>query len=122
MTKKHFIVRRRDVWEDSWTYGDWRQYVCRRPDGALQCARPSAIPLVFAIGSVVLSAMASMSAAFAEPGSLAGDYAGPVVATAIASGLAPAALVAFLRKFAFMVAVGPRQYNGRRVFNHEVEK
>jgi hypothetical protein len=33
----------RDRGSDSWTYGDWRQYVCRRGDGALQRARVSAL-------------------------------------------------------------------------------
>lgn len=34
-----FFSHRDDHWMDGWTYGDWRQYLCRRPDGSIQCAR-----------------------------------------------------------------------------------
>lgn len=41
-----FIVRRTDMWEDSWTYGDYKQFICNRPNGQTQCARYSGIPIL----------------------------------------------------------------------------
>lgn len=40
------VFLNRGRWLDSWTYGPWRQWMCRRKDGALQCARVL-LPLPF---------------------------------------------------------------------------
>ena len=34
-----FICSRDDRWRDSWTYGDYTQWLCNRPSGNTQCAR-----------------------------------------------------------------------------------
>lgn len=62
------IVKLADRMEDSWTYGDWTQFIIQRPDGKRQCARHSSIPWLMAVlgmlllGFVALSAVASLVA------------------------------------------------------------
>ncbi len=34
-----FLCKRTDRWLDGWTYGDWRQWICKRACGETQCAR-----------------------------------------------------------------------------------
>lgn len=63
-----FLIHRDKRWLDSWTYGDWRQWICEREEGSLQCARTVTGPLF---------------------------------------------------GWALMLAVGPRQYDGRRILPGE---
>lgn len=50
-----FWCHRRDRWPDAWTYGDWRQWVCKRGTGT-QCARISALPEVVAVVAAIFAA------------------------------------------------------------------
>ena len=38
-----FWCHRSQMWPDSWTYGDWKQFICNRPGGQTQCAKLSGI-------------------------------------------------------------------------------
>ena len=116
--REHFVVRRSDCWEDSWTYGDWRQYICRRPNGALQCAKPSILPLVVTGLALSVLAMAVMGMVMLPPEKVAWERAIPA---AVVSALVLILMWFAGRNIILMRAVGPRQYNGRRVFNHEVD-
>lgn len=115
-----FIVHRSNLWEDSWTYGDWRQYMCKRADGALQCARVSGLPLIIGalaflvFGSAVMAMVTMPSALIAWERAIPAAVFGGLVLTGLIAGR--------LNGFVLMRAVGPRQYNGRRIFNHEVER
>ena len=42
----YFFCRDAQMWEDSWTYGDWRQYICERGN-TTQCARISRLHVFF---------------------------------------------------------------------------
>jgi hypothetical protein len=56
MRYPYFIARRGQCWQDSWTYGDWCQYLCNRPGGQTQCAKVSAIPhVLMELGCVFLA-------------------------------------------------------------------
>lgn len=53
-----FLSNASDRWLDSWTYGDWRQWICKRPCGETQCAR-IVLPLPF--GWAVMSAVGPLN-------------------------------------------------------------
>jgi hypothetical protein len=58
MTKlgQRLIVRREALKEDSWTYGEWRQYIVFRDNGDACCVRLSTLPhMLFLIGLVGLT-------------------------------------------------------------------
>lgn len=55
MRYPYFFARDDECWEDSWTYGDHRQYICNRSNGQTQCARFSGLPIFGLMAGVVLS-------------------------------------------------------------------
>jgi hypothetical protein len=112
----YFICKCDDMWTDSWTYGDWRQYVCKRPDGALQCARPSSIPSISFMMGVALLSMTAIAAALTIWAGVAIYWERAMVATVLAGALTSPML---LKRHRLMLSVGPKQYDGVRVFEHE---
>ena len=48
MKSPYFWCHRSEMWQDSFTYGDWRQYICNRPGGQTQCAKVSELIWIFA--------------------------------------------------------------------------
>lgn len=42
---RYLIIKRRALFADGWTYGDWRQYVAWRDDGSACLVRMSNLPL-----------------------------------------------------------------------------
>lgn len=115
-----FITRRPDFWEDSWTYGDWRQYMCKRPDGSLQCARQSAIGIIATLLGVSLCVFLPMALWLRSEG-----VPGIVLDRALFCAVIGQSIIVTMLWIrctgrVLMRAVGPRQYDGKRVFNWEV--
>lgn len=118
----YFVCPRADMREDSWTYGDWRQYLCTHEDGSVQCAKISDLPFMLGILGLIPLFLG-----------LLGVYIGfydfdavkwPWVLGFLAVGLLVEWLVlAFhMARLHLMVPVGPKQYDGKRVFWHELEE
>lgn len=119
---KYFICKSEDMWLDSWTYGDWRQYVCKRPDGALQCARISTMPAsIGTAGALLFFSLVIVLAIllFNVPDKVAWERAS--IALSISFSMMLPAINMIYSKHRLMVAVGPKQYDGKRLFDHEVE-
>lgn len=99
-----FICHDDNMWEDSWTYGDWHQYLCKLPDSSIVCAKLSAIPVVGMVLGVCLT--------------LLGAYLGNLVMSVGILFIAPFIWLA-LSSYNLMVVVGPKQTNGMRIYPWE---
>jgi hypothetical protein len=55
------LIKRDSLSEDSWTYGDWRQYVAFLPGDRAVCCRVSGIPASLGVMGLIIAAIACMS-------------------------------------------------------------
>lgn len=57
MSYGYRFIHKDQMFEDSWTYGDWRQYICcvGGEGGFTQCARRSELPIWFGFGSFMFA-------------------------------------------------------------------
>lgn len=119
-----FLSQRPDHWEDGWTYGDWRQYIARRPDGALQCCRVSGVPFFVAVLGLVLVALAMTGGFVGLQDPDAVHWPRIIAMGALGTLALTVPLLMHWHGICLMVSVGPRQYEKdghfRRIFNHEV--
>ena len=114
MRYPYFFCGEEDMFRDSWTYGDWRQYICNRPGGQTQCARFSRIPAYgLLIGLVCLTLVGF--AAFMNWNDVPVRWS-LVAMTAVVGCLAITPFVAgwFFQVY-LMKAVGPMNDGARRV-------
>ncbi len=103
---------------DSWTYGDWRQYVATRSDGSLQPCRISGLPAV----SMMLGCVLMMPIIFAlifyfqgvDPEKLAWGRA--TGAAIIGFVMTIPWIICWTTPWEVMTAVAPRSYDGMRHF------
>lgn len=126
MEKPFFAERFRckyaDITPDNWNYTDAAQYLCRRADGSLQCARASKLPFV----SLLIGTMLATSVCFAayvgyhQPDEIV--WTNVYIMALIAGLFLSVPIGAWIGRFSYMVAVGPRQYDGKRVFWHEIDE
>lgn len=60
--KKLMIIHREraKLQRDSWTHGDWRQYVAFLDDGSAICCRISGLPATLAVAGFIILALAGM--------------------------------------------------------------
>lgn len=109
-----FFCHRDQMWRDSWTYGDHRQYICNRPNGETQCAKVSDL---IAIGGgfgaallclVLLSIYAHLSGGVALRWWVVGLFTFVGLAA-----LYP--MYQYARGLCLMVPVGPMNEGARRV-------
>lgn len=113
-----FRCRSTDMWLDGWNYGHGigRQYMCKHADGSTQAARLSMIPVyAFIVGAMLVTCMVFVLWIESEkPGTIIWTrvYGGMIIGALLLS----IPIAAWLWKFNWMTAVGPRQYHGRRVF------
>lgn len=113
-----FITHADDYWLDGFTYGDWRQYVARRPDGSLQPCRVSDLP--FFLG--MMGFFALFPAIFAviflwqglDPAKIAWERAAVSAVVGIVM-MIPLA-ICWTTPWELMTAVAPRSYDGNRHF------
>lgn len=112
---KDWLFLSRDHWKDGWTYGDWTQFVARRPDGSVQPCRVSGLPFFMTIIGVFALFPAICGVIFELQG--LDIYWGRVVWTTTAGfGLLLPALLLWLGPWTLMTAVAPRSYDGLRHF------
>lgn len=112
-----FLIRKSDMWLDGWTYGDWRQYISRRADGALQPCRISNIPAflmllgVFCLFPVITALIMVLAGA-------AGDIYWERLIVVTTVGMLMLGTGGFLSTgpWRLVTAVGPRSYDGYRHF------
>lgn len=104
----------KDHWEDGWTYGDWRQYIARRPDGALQPCKVSEFMTVRDALCFFLIASALLAVAIC----LWNDRIDLLIWENIIGALVIGGIgfVPRVRGYTLMAAVGPRSYDGWRHF------
>ena len=57
---RYLIIRRQALSQDSWTYGDWRQYVAFLDNDEAVCCRGSSLPFNLLLTGIVLIALAGM--------------------------------------------------------------
>lgn len=122
MTYPFFIAQRKDFWEDGWTYGDWRQYTYKRPDGQTQCVRISGIPATVMIVGFILLAICAMGAyiGYSLPQAVAW---GRIIGCGVIGTIFVAApYVANRRGIYLLKAVGPVNNGTRRVSPGEENK
>lgn len=108
-----FITR--DFWKDGWTYGDWRQYIARRRDGALQPCRASGIPIFMMLFGGFGLFPALMGVVFTLQG-IQPIWERIATITGISALVFATGLFLCLSPWTLMTAVGPRSYNGQRHF------
>lgn len=119
----YFIAKGGDIREDSWTYGDWRQYVCTRRDGALQCARISGFQTFIWLGAMFIGMLAATVAYVAWNVQESLVFWNRVYAMLGVSAFLLLGCVFFLRGgYYLMHAVGPRQYGDRRILPGEEDE
>jgi hypothetical protein len=102
-----FFCHRDQMWLDSWTYGDWRQYICKRGT-ATRCAKVSVIPgFIMGFGAMTAVIFALMLATGFSSERLAGLLLG--------LGIFFGPLTAWKAGWRLMKAVGPMNIEGKRV-------
>ena len=108
----------RDHWEDGWTYGDWRQYIARRPDGALQPCRVSGLPVFLMLlgGFAMFPLMATIFAVLSGVPTDDFVWFRIGVATGVGVTLMLPSIILSMTRWRLMTAVAPRSYNGERHF------
>lgn len=108
--------------EDSWTYGEWRQYICRL-DGFTQCGRLSALPFFMAaLGFMLMFAfLVGLFVAF--------HYGSDAVAWGRAIGFGAVSVLFFVpwwvecdSGYRLVHMVGPPNVGDRRVMPGEEDK
>lgn len=115
--KPRFFVRRKGLVEDSWTYGDYRQYLHTHRDGSISCVRLSRIPSIAAVVGWAMAVILMPILLIAWHMSLKPIWSNVgwwLVASAI---LISFALLCI--PFPLVVAVGPRQRGNYRRFWEE---
>ncbi len=119
---ERFRCKHSDMHLDNWKYGSATQYVCERSDGSLQCARASTLPFT----SLLIGAMLATGVCFAayvgyhQPDEII--WTNVYIMAFIAGLFLSVPIGAWFGGFTYMVAVGPRQYDGKRVFWHEIDE
>lgn len=115
----YFLCKQNDFWQDSWTYGDWRQYMCRRKDGALQAAKLSALTTISAVIGFCIMVLCAMAVYFFYAHDVP-VYWERLGAFWIAGGLMIMPVI-MERNYGLylMVSVGPKQYTDRRILPGE---
>jgi hypothetical protein len=119
-----FICRREDMFYDNWTYGDWRQYVCKRGD-TTQCARHSQLPGAGMLIGIALLTIAAMGPLMWFNGTPADAIAWDRVTVVAVIGFVMTIVFGALwrsKKWNLMVPVGPMNKDGMRVFESDKEK
>lgn len=110
-----FFSHKRDRWTDSWTYGDWQQWICNRPGGETQCARGSNIPWVSFLLGLAFAVMIGLPMATWPPESIVWERAIPGLVVSVLMAVWPVAL--FFSPWVLMVPVGPMNKGTRRVLH-----
>lgn len=120
MRYPYFIARRDQCHEDSWTYGDWRQYVCDRPGGQTRCAFISIIPFVILVLAFAFGGFGVLSMIYLPPDQIAWGRAIPFAAICgvVFVGLS----IAGVMGYRLMKAVGPFNDGSHRVLPGEEGK
>lgn len=115
-----FMIHRRALSLDSFTFGNFRQYIAKRDDGALQPVRLSQWPLVFLMIGLVLLELVAMCV-FLTPALV--DNPPPItnwgyVYTLTAIGFFSLGLSfsVYFGPYRMVIPVGPKVYDGRRRF------
>jgi hypothetical protein len=109
---KYFFCHYDQMWEDSWTYGDWKQYICNRGTET-QCARGSRLPFFLMSMGLTFIATVLLAILFYGADGVRWDRAIPTLAIGILLVL-PITYEFFTGRF-LMVAVGPMNKGARRV-------
>ena len=113
-----FITQAEDYWLDSWTYGDWRQYVARRRDGSLQPCRVSGLPGVLAaIGFFLMTPI--LFACLLHWNGMSSEqlaWGRAIVSFFVGTTLCVPWVICWTTKWEIMTAVAPRSYDGQRHF------
>lgn len=118
MRNNYIIIRQRAIMgQDSFTYGNWRQYIVKRDDGAIQPCKHSMLPFWAGLFGMVVLAIVAM-VVFMIPPSLV-KWPNLWVMTFIGFAAATTGLMLQFGTYRLMYAVGPKSYNGRRVLPFE---
>ena len=115
-----FIVRPGDCWEDGWTYGEWRQYICNRPGGQTQCARVSRLQGLLMIPAMAMIIIPGFFMIVLPPEVVAWGRTIPTIT--IGAILLLVMFIANRKGYVLMRAVGPPNDGDRRVFPWEDKK
>ena len=111
---RDYLFLSKDHWEDRWTYGDWRQFVARRPDGALQPSKHSGAGILFSlIGFAFLALTVGITVTAFWIGE-ADQVRWPGVVIFFFVGLLP--FIPQMLGYSLMTAVASRSYDGLRHF------
>lgn len=114
------IIHKRALSTDSFTFGNWRQYIAARDDGSLQPVRMSQWPLVLLMIGLVLLELVAM-AVFLTPAISTVPH--PITnwgyvytMTMIGFISLGIALGLYFGEYKMVIPVGPKVYDGRRRF------
>lgn len=115
----YFLCKQNDFWQDSWTYGDWRQYMCRRKDGSTQAAKLSALTTISAVIGFCIMVLCAIAVYFFYAHDVP-VYWERLGAFWITGGLMIMPVI-MERNYGvyLMVSVGPKQYTDRRILPGE---
>jgi len=111
---KFFLCHKNDMWLDTWTYGDWRQYICWRPNQQTQCARIAILPYMLSMMAVFFLICSIFLMIFSPPELIA--WKQTVLFVVINLIIAASTFIVNFLGWNIMMAVGPLQQNGVREF------
>jgi hypothetical protein len=115
-----FFIHKRALSEDSFTFGNWRQYIAKRDDGALQPVRKTMIPGVLVCIGLCLLELVGL-AVFLTP--VLVEHPRPITNWDYVYTLTFLGFMCFgvgmgliYGEYKMVVPVGPKVYDGRRRF------
>ena len=117
MSNPYFLCHKSQMWEDSWTYGDWRQYICNRPNGQTQCARVSGLFAYLMFFGFIFVALGGVTIAIFPPEIIAWERTILMIIGGATAWFVP--LYLQRRGKRLMKAVGPYNLGATRVFPDE---
>lgn len=123
MRYPYLIVRRDRMFHDSWTYGDWRQYIVNLDDSAnsTRCAKISEVPFFVGLLGVVVLSLPVVALTLAVAGVPTDKIAWDRVMWALMLGviLTTVGFTFTFSRYRLMKAVGPVNDGTRRVLPGE---
>lgn len=65
--KRYIALKRAALFEDGWTYGDWRQYVAWKDKDTAACVRMSRLPFILGLVGTCLVLVVTMAVMSVAP-------------------------------------------------------
>lgn len=111
---EYILIRKQVLSRDSWTYGDYRQFIAERDDGSLQPCRSSKIPFHLTMFGFVLLMIVGMIFLNFTLGDRIVNWGNAYIMTFIGFVSFGVGLGLEIGDYRLMKATGWRSYDGKR--------